>query len=293
MRLGQFFCVAIVALVLTGCATDKPVTSIAFFSKMRPGKQPPVSGPDVIQLQLALLERPINDRFINNELWQLADEQIIPLERKAVLEEAGFRIGQVNGLNPSGLQTLLTSNRSCLIPWMQYVHAGNPTQYALGPALAHCRVENVNSSEILEFEQADCLMQITPTSAPENRVRLHCVPRIRYGETEMVSRPILDGSAFLPVRERPVKEFEALAFDVTLESNQYLVIGGRGDSLGTLGWRCFWRGDELVPAQRLLVIRTCRPCLVPDEGAGEPGDGATHAERVPSVAQLASQPANP
>jgi hypothetical protein len=291
MRPGQFFCVAIVALVLTGCATDKPVTSsIAFFSKMRAARQMPVSGPDVIQLQTALLERPVNDRFINNELWQLADEQIIPLERKAVLEEAGFRIGQVNGLNPSGLQTLLTSDRSCAIPRQTYVRAGNPAQYALGPAMAHCRVEKVNSSESLEFEQADCLMQITATSAPENRVRLHCVPRIRYGETELVSRPILDGSAFLPVPERPVKDFEDLAFDVTLESNQYLVIGGRGDSLGTLGWRCFWRGDEPVPAQRLLVIRTCRPGLVPDEGAGEPD---AHAERVPSVAQLASQPASP
>ena len=116
-------------------------------------------------------------------------------------------------------------------------------------------------------------MQITPASAPDTRVHLHCVPKIRYGETEMVTRPTEDGASHLLVPERPVKDFEDLAFDVTLEINQYLVIGGRSDHVGTLGWRCFWRGDEPVPAQRLLVIRTCRPGVVPNEGSEEPANG--------------------
>src|SRR6267378_3848393 len=119
MRLGQLFCVAFAAFVLTGCATDKPVTSMSFLNRFRPLK-PAISGPDVIQITVALLERPLHDRFLNNELWLIADEQIIPLERKACLEEAGFRIGQVNGLNPSGLQSLLTSERSCVSARHQY-----------------------------------------------------------------------------------------------------------------------------------------------------------------------------
>ena len=92
MRPGQFFCVALAAFVLTGCATEKQATSISFFSKMRPQKAA-LAGPEWVQIDIALLERPLHDRFINNELWQLADEQIVPLERKACLEEAGFRIG--------------------------------------------------------------------------------------------------------------------------------------------------------------------------------------------------------
>ena len=94
-------------------------------------------------------------------------------------------------------------------------------------------------------------MQITPTAPPDNRVHLHCVPRIRYGEAELVTRPIVDGSAYSLVPEKPFKDFDDLAFDVTLEINQYLVIGARPDRVGTLGWRCFWRGDEPVPAQWL------------------------------------------
>jgi hypothetical protein len=290
MRLGQFIGVALVAFALTGCATDKPATTISFFNKMRPLKAIP--GPEMVQIDIALLERPLHDRFLNNELWLLADEQIIPLERKAYLEEAGFRIGQVNGLNPSGLQTLLTSDRSCVIHRRQFTRAGNPALLPLGPAMARCRVEPAGSSEALEFEQADCLMQITPTAAPDNRLHLHCVPRIRHGETELVTRPVVDGSVYSLVPEKPIKDFDDLAFDVTLEINQYLVIGARSDRVGTLGWRCFWRGDEPVPAQRLLVLRTCRPGVVPNESADEPGDRDPRADRVPSVAQLASQPAN-
>jgi hypothetical protein len=291
MRPGQFIGVALVAFVLTGCATDKPVTSISLFSKTPALKA--IAGPDVILIDIALLERPLHDRFINNELWLLADEQIIPLERKAALEEAGFRIGQVNGLNPSGLLTLLTSNRSYISGRHQYIRAGNPTLVALGPAMAHCQVEQSSSPDILEFERADCLLEITPTSAPDNRVHLHCVPQIRHGETEMVTQPSSDGSTCSLIQKQPVKQFEDLAFDVTLEINQYVVIGARSDHVGTLGWRCFWRGDEAVPSQRLLAIRTCRLGGVPNEGAEEPGDGDPRAERVPSVAQLASQAANP
>lgn len=289
MRRRLFFCGVLAAFVLTGCATEKPISSMSFFNKALPSKL--IAGPDLIQLDVGLLERPLHDRFLNTELWLLADEQIIPLERKAYLEEAGFRIGQVNGLNPSGLQTLLASDRSCVCPKRHYTRAGNSILLPLGPALAHCRVEQASTPDVLEFERADCLLQITPTAAPDNRVHLHCVPRIRYGETELATRPSEDGAAYSLVTDRPVKDFEDLAFDITLEINQYLVIGGRSDRIGTLGWRCFWGGDEPVPAQRLLALRVCRPGIASNESSDEPGDGGAGAERVPSVARLASQPA--
>ena len=240
MRLGFFFCGSLLACLLTGCAAEKPITSMSFFNKSLPAEL--IAGTDMIQLEVALLERPLYDRFINTELWQLADEQIIPLERKAYLEEAGFRFGQVNGLNPSGLQTLLASDRSCVCPKRHYTRAGNAILLPLGPALAHCRVEQTNAPEVLEFERADCLLKITPAPEPDNRVHLHCVPRIRYGETELAARYSL-------AMDRQVKGFEELAFDISLEINQYLVIGARSDRVGTLG--CAVSAATRVPAQRL------------------------------------------
>ncbi len=292
MRRGQLLCLNLAAFALFGCATDKPISSMSLFGKSQ-ALPSALLGPDVIQLELALLERPVNDRFLNNELWLLADEQIIPLEHKACLEEGGFRIGLVNGLNPSGLQTLLTSDRSCQLPRRQTTRAGNPNLYALGPTIAHCKIERPGGADPLEFERANCCLQITPTLAPDNRVRLHCVPRIRYGEVEITAKPTDDGTSHLLLQEQPVKEFEDLGFDVTLENNQYLVIGLRADREGTLGWRCFWGGDEPAPVQRLLAVRTCRPGKYASD-AGEDGrESGSRAEHVPSVAQLASQSASP
>src|SRR5947209_2927371 len=79
----------------------------------------PFSGPtggDVVQIDVAVLERPLGDRFLNRELWELADEQAITLEQKAVLDDNGFRVCQIGGLPPAGLQALLTSERSCPDP---------------------------------------------------------------------------------------------------------------------------------------------------------------------------------
>ncbi len=286
MRPGMLLCVTIVAIALPGCATDKPVTSLSFFGKAR-SLPTAITGQDVIQFELALIERPLYDKFVNNELWLLADEQIVPLEQKAYLDDSGFRVGLVNGLNPSGLQTLLTSNRSCQLPWRQYTRAGNAALYPLGPTIAHCKLDRPGTGETLTFEQATCFMQITPTLAPGNKVTLHCVPRIRHGESEMVARQTSDGSAPLLVQEFPFKEFDDLAFDVTMEINQYLVIGARANRVDQLGWRCFWGGDESVPVQRLLAIRTCRPAAT--ENTDEPADADPHTPHVPSVAQLASQ----
>src|SRR5262249_41914256 len=138
----------------------------------------------------------------------------------------------------------------------------------------------------LEFERANCCLQITPTLAADNHVHLHCVPRIRYGEVEITAKPTDDGTSHLLLQEQPVKEFEDLAFDVTLENNQYLVIGLRADREGTLGWRCFWGGDEPAPVQRLLAVRTCRPGKYASDTCEDGKDSGSSAQRVPSVAQL-------
>src|SRR5207302_21931 len=119
------------------------------------GFQTPV-GPDVVQIEMVLLERPLNDRYINDELWQAADEQVVPLESKAVLEENGFRVGQIGGLTPAGLQTLLTSEQSCADPRLLFARAGRAHDLPLGPVLSRCqfRMQQHGRAERASFDQA-------------------------------------------------------------------------------------------------------------------------------------------
>src|SRR5438105_14913284 len=103
---------ALLAAFLIGCNTDQPLRSTSLFNRLHLLKPP--EGSNVVQVDVAIIERPLDDPFLANELWTFADEQIIPLERKAVLDQNGFRIGQIGGIKPSGLQKLLISERTCI-----------------------------------------------------------------------------------------------------------------------------------------------------------------------------------
>src|SRR5438477_11120266 len=63
-------------------------------------------GPDGALLDFALVERPLGDTFLNEELWCSTDNQVAGLENKALLEDNGFCVGQVIGINPGKLQGL-------------------------------------------------------------------------------------------------------------------------------------------------------------------------------------------
>src|SRR2546423_4873835 len=69
-----------------------------------------------VQMDVALLERPLGDRYLNQTLWTYADETVVGLDARPQLDENGWRIGQIVGMPPGGLQTLLTSPRACLNP---------------------------------------------------------------------------------------------------------------------------------------------------------------------------------
>src|SRR5437773_12545958 len=77
MRHGLILALGILAGPVTGCAPEQSLPTTAWLQQL--GFQTPV-GPDVVQIEMVLLERPLNDRYINDELWQAADAQVVPLE---------------------------------------------------------------------------------------------------------------------------------------------------------------------------------------------------------------------
>src|SRR5688572_25631778 len=104
----------LLAVCLAGCTRPEVVHTTAWLDRLRAGAGP--TGPDVVQIDVALIERPAADAYLNSGLWQFVDEQVVVLERKAVLADNGFRVGQVGGITPAGLHDLLTSERSCANP---------------------------------------------------------------------------------------------------------------------------------------------------------------------------------
>src|SRR5262249_48061548 len=124
MRHAAALGLALLTGALAGCFTGRGERSLTRAASQRPFEGP--TGADGVQLQGAVVERPLGDRFLNFELWELGDEQGVNLERKPVLEENGFRVCQIGGLPPAGLQALLTSPRSCPDPRLVRGRAGEP-----------------------------------------------------------------------------------------------------------------------------------------------------------------------
>ena len=146
-----------------GCQTGSKTGSTNWMPRFNPFQGP--TGPDVVYLEVALLERPLGDPYINEELWQSADERLIGSDQKALMEESGFRMGQVGGLmTPSGLMSLLTSKRYCVNPRGLQVRAGQATTLKVGPTLPHCRfqIEQEGHPQEVKFEQAETSAECDP-----------------------------------------------------------------------------------------------------------------------------------
>ena len=264
MRRRWSLVLGLLAVPLVGCATGGPVGPTSWLEALRPFHGP--VGPDVVQMDVALLERPLGDPYLNQRIWALADEQVVALEGKGVLEDNGFRVGQVGGIIPEELKDLLFSERSNVNPRRLVFHADHPTVVKLGGAVPQCtfQVQQDGRALPVALEEAECTLEILPSLAKDGRVRLRFTPQVQYGRAALTRRPADDRSGWELKEERPTERYPALSWDVALAPNEYVLVGARFGAPETLGHQSFIRPDESTPVQRLLVIRTGRSATAPD-----------------------------
>ena len=275
--------------LLVGCAAGPPVKSTSWLKRLPFGA---AGGPEYVGMEVALLECPVGDVYINRDLWTLADELVVEPERKAALEGNGFRVAQVGGLIPAELQALLTSKRSNADPRQRRVLTGHPATLPLGPQVSELSFQVVQDGEpvSVKLAQAQCRLLVVPGRAAEGKVRLQFTPQVEYGERKPDFHPAADGSGWVMQVERPSKTYPALSWEVSLAPGQYVVVGARFDQPRSLGYACFVQADSTKPVQRLLVIRTTATEPVREGPAGgEEADKAV-ASRPPPLAVLAQTP---
>jgi hypothetical protein len=274
---------------LVGCFGNKLERSTSALVQQPTHLEPGPTGADVVLLQIAVLERPYGDRFLNTELWQLGDEQGVALERKPVLQDNGFRVCQiVGGLPPGGLHALIMSPRSNVDPRQVRTRAGTPVPVALGPARARCSFRLCDGGRDTEvtLAKAHCLFEVVPTLADEGRVTLRFTPHVQHGDAQPVTRAVgkwaegpLDWKKEVV---QPEEAYPDLGWELTVGPSEYVVVGTRLDRPDTLGQRCFL--PEGSPRrQRLLVLRTARAA------PGMPADESLN--RAPPLALQAGWPA--
>jgi hypothetical protein len=278
----------LLAVLLAGCLTGKPEPATSWCDHFQALTGP--TGSDVVQMDVALLARPVGDRYLNDELWEFVDEQALSGEQKLVLEDNGLRVGQVGGIPPAGLQALLTSESSCANPRRIQLHSGNPTTLLVGPVVPACHFEVRQGSEPVSvvLDQAQCRLVVLPTLTKDGRIRLQFTPEVVHGETVLMPVPAPESSRWVLQEQRPTERFPGLAWEITLAPNEYVLVGARFDKRETLGHRFFLHADATIPVQQLLVLRA-------GWGGGPPAseplsDTAEENPAVPPTALQASLP---
>jgi hypothetical protein len=249
------------------------------------------TGPDVVVMVVAVVEQPAGDRYLNQELWASADEQIVPLDHRSVLEDNGFRVGQVAGIVPETLQELLLSPRSNANPKQYTTRAGNVTNIALGPLQPSCSFQSQRDGQPTDvsFKKAQCQLRIVPSPASDGRMRLEFTPQIVHGDETVVTKPNAERSGREMRHEQPTESFAHLTWDVTLAPGEFIVVGARIDKPDTLGQRCFIEmKEDAAPVQRLLVIRAGRAASPSTSRSASSGEITVSDKKSPPLALQAA-----
>ncbi len=270
MRRCRALLLALLIGAAAGCAGERS-SSTSLLHRLRPFQG--VTGPDAVQIDVALVQIPYGDAARYRELWTFLDEQAVALDKKSALEENGFRVGRVGANPPEELLELVSQRRSCPDPRRVQMLAGKDERaFDLGPVLHKASLEIIRGEQSMpvELEDALCCLGVTPVAAEDGRTRLQIVPKVKQTRGPLGWLPRPDRSGWTRQFEPVAEKIADLGWEVTMAPGEYLVIGAREDKPGTLGHQAFVRPDEGVPVKRLLVLRTWRE-----------GGGPKLAEREP------------
>jgi hypothetical protein len=241
------------ALTFIGCLSPVGATR-GMMERLRAVGGP--VGPDVLVMEYAVIEQSPGDPYIDQDLWSSLDEQAVALDRKAALDDNGYRVGIVGGLLPGKLQALLFSDRSCPDPHRVTTRSGNPKNISIGGAPVDCHFElkTDGESKPVNLQNAQCGLVLTPFRTPDGRIRIQLVPQAQHGQRGLTVQPA-EGENWSLVGQRPTEKYTALSFEVSMSPQEYVVIGTRHDRENTIGGVTFLGKTNDKPVQRLLVIR--------------------------------------
>jgi hypothetical protein len=239
-----------------------------------------------IALDVASIECPYGDRFLDEELWQRGDEHV-DLDVQPILEENGLRVCRIGGLLPARLQALLSSAKSCSAPRRLRADLDKPTAVLVGEKHPHLAIQyrDGDKARDIQLAQAQCLFEIVPTQGEEG-LRLRFRSRLRHGqpllETKVANDP---GGSLHWTREKnePTEELPALTWELPIRTDEFILVGTRLDRPGTFGQACFLPADKARGKQTVLVLRASGIY------GGEPLEPADEASKqAPALAAQAS-----
>jgi hypothetical protein len=259
---------------LTGCHVSKSAHSSPVAEQTVASQEKSINAVD---LYLAFVQTRLGDPFFNKDvqetdpdaegpaqkpcLWSSTDHHVVNIEQQIVLEDNGYRVGQIVGIMPAKLMKLLDSPRTCIDPRHRVLSCGEPATLAVGPILQRSTFHVKHGGQVQHFalEQARYCLDVTANLTKDGRTRLEFTPRVEHRAPGLAVDLAPDLSGFVNKLVPPHHRFPLLGWQVTLKPGEALVIGANLERPGSLGCRSFLQDDMPEPVQRVLVVRTSRP----------------------------------
>ena len=251
MRFARVLLLALLPLATVGCLSEG--------SRAKWYNPFPLLGgghdPESALVQYVVIERPAGTEEINRRAWDRVDEQVLPFETRAILEESGLRVGTTGESAPGSLRKLIDDPRTSWGHRARTFGLDRPATLLLTGNLPRAdfslRAADGKKS-VFERDRVVLGFEMTVRDGSDGKVLVKLVPRARYH----------DPSQLLPAdaadRGLATEVFPAAGFEIALMPNEYLVVGTDDYWEGTFGNQAFTGEKEDRRVQRLLVLRATR-----------------------------------
>lgn len=231
-------------LIVGGCALDKNGNGPGAVIARIGGHSGATIEPKRCLLKVAIVPRPFGDPTINDMVWRVADEQIIPPAERRAWEVNGLRVGRISGELPLELEAILkeTTPKKRVNPTTFFVDDSEPTLVIVSPAVDQASLLLNRENRIIghDFKDASGFFRVTPQQEGANEVSLRLVPEIHHGPVQRTFQALPTASPIGPQefminngqQEETIRE---LATTLVLAPGQIAVIGCRPEFKRSLG----------------------------------------------------------
>jgi hypothetical protein len=278
--------IGMLLIVLSGCATERPVQSTSLIDRLRGIAGP--TGPDAVFIEFAVIERPAGSTGINHDVWANVDEQILPAETRALLSENALVVGVTGGMLSSELESMIANPKSSIGRRQRRLYVNNPAVLTLNGPIPQVEYQVRRSLEdsptTVNFEQAKFSITMTPSHASDGRITLRCVPEMEFQDKKSWLPTGAVGPGWLA--SRPAERYDSMAWEATLTPREFLVIGAHNERGNWLGNLIFGGQPGPTKIQRLLIVRT--GTLAPADTDWGPSSAVQKKDAVVPIASQAS-----
>lgn len=258
IALARFVALLLALAASAGCMRDHArLVDGGNWTRLKP--KLPDATPDIVELHYIFLERPLGDPLLNTDIWAEADEQAIPLDQKALLEENGIRMARLGANLSTKMLALLRENPST--GRRHQAHSGSLAKIQTTEIIPRLEIFTLVAGQTRgeSIEQAQGYFYLTPTIGTGARIRLTVVPEVEHGEQKNRRTPAPDLSGWILRSERDARGYDELKADLDLTSGEYLLLGCYPERNGTLGHRFLTSGEGTSQRQTVVLVRAIRP----------------------------------